>query len=176
MAQDNGSGKQNQDRNGASGSNLLLWAGLIVATGLLTIMWVAPYFTRKLSPSDLSALLVVSKPPDQGGPAEDRYVDVHVKEGNKERYFRYSNLSKVVVHDRSFTGRVDVVELVKQGKQLVASDKTYTQGAAFLTKIDATGSEHRKQLIEELKVSGVDFEYDSGPTSWDQHGPLIVFG
>ena len=33
MAQDGGSGRQNQDRN-SSGSSLLLWAGLIVLTGL----------------------------------------------------------------------------------------------------------------------------------------------
>src|SRR5438132_1534861 len=112
MSQDNGSGRQNQDRNASPGSNLLLWAGLIVATGLLAVMWVAPYFTRKLEPEDLRALIKASQPVEKGGSADNRYIDVRVSDGTKTRDFRFSNLKKVVVRERSITGQVDVVELV----------------------------------------------------------------
>src|SRR5438105_487571 len=124
MAQDGGSGR-NQDRNSSSGSSLLLWAGLIVATGLLLIFWVTPYFTRDIKPEDLKRLIAASPRAEEGSDLKEGfpgYIDVR----DKDKHYRYSNLRKVVVNDRSFTGTVGAVELVPQGpkKQLVPNDKS----------------------------------------------------
>src|SRR5205823_880679 len=115
MAQDGGSGRQNQDRNGSSASNLLLWGGLIVATGLLLVLWVPSYFfTRELDPKDFKKLVEASPREEKGGSFKEGYngtLDVR----DKDKQYRFSNLKTVVINDRSFTGSVDVVELVPQG-------------------------------------------------------------
>src|SRR5437588_5536779 len=114
MAQDGGPGRQSQDRNGSAGSNLLLWAGLIVATGLLLILWVPNYFTRELDPKDFKKLVEASPREEKGGNFKEGYngtLDVR----DKDKQYRFSNLKKVVISDRSFTGSVDVVELIAQG-------------------------------------------------------------
>src|SRR5262245_40818571 len=126
MAQDNGPNRQRQDGNGSSGSSLLLWAGLIVASGLLVIMWAAPYFTREVQPADLMALIVASPHVVKSGEIQKDakgYIDVIEKDGKVPTPRRYSNLQGVVVRDRSITGRIDVVDLVPQGvgKQLEPS-------------------------------------------------------
>src|SRR6476659_6770584 len=176
MSQDGGSGRQNQDRNGSSGSSLLLWAGLIVATGLLLIFWVTPYFTRDIKPEDLKRLIAASQRVEEGGELKEGfagYIDVR----DKDKYYRYSNPRKVVVNDRSFTGTVGAVELVPQGpkKQLVPNDKTWSPEATFRTNIDPNG-QYRDEIVKLLAESNIDFRYASGPTSFDQHGPWIVFG
>src|SRR3954462_6277257 len=109
MAQDGGSGR-NQDRNGTSGSNLLLWAVLVVATGLLLILWVPSYFTRELDPKDFKQLVEANPGEEKGDKIKegfDGYIDVR---GEKDKQYRYSNPRKLVINDRSFTGTVDVVE------------------------------------------------------------------
>src|SRR4051794_17857309 len=108
---ENGSGRQKQDRNSA-GSGLLLWAGIIVATGLLLVFLVTPYFQRELSPSDLAKLIAASQRED-GEKASAGSIDVH----EKDKVYRYSNLQRVIIHDRSITGAVDVVEVKPQGSQ-----------------------------------------------------------
>src|SRR5436190_24177057 len=114
MAQDGGSGRKNQDNNGSSGSNLLLWAGLIVATGLLLILWVPTYFTRELDPKDFKKLVEASPREEKGGKFKDGYEGwIDVRE--KDKHYRFSNLRKVLINDRSFIGTVDVVESVPQG-------------------------------------------------------------
>src|SRR5688572_1246459 len=98
MAQDGGSGRQNQDRNPSSGSSLLLWAGLIVATGLLVIMWAAPYFTREIRSADLMALIKASPHEDFGAPAimPGATGMIVVREEGKPP-IEYSELKEVVI-------------------------------------------------------------------------------
>jgi len=139
MSDDGGSGRQKQDRN-STGSGLLLWAGLIVATGLLLIFLVTPYFQRELSPSDLKDLIAASQYVEKGGKPKEGaigYIDVR----DKDKAYRYSNLQKPVIHDRSITGTVDVVELQPQGAQgkLHPGSKPWTEAASFRTNIDASG-------------------------------------
>jgi cell division protease FtsH len=174
MSQDGGSGRQNQDRNGSPGSSLLLWAGLIVATGLLLIFWVSPFFTRELETEDFKRLVAASPRVERGGKLKEGfagYIDVR----EKDKLFRYSNLRKVIIHDRSVSGTVGAVELVQQGKQLVPVDKTFNENAAFRTNIDPNG-QYREDIINLLAESKIDFRFASGPTSFDQHGPWILFG
>src|SRR6266700_821107 len=137
MAQDGGSGRQNQDRNGSSGSNLLLWAGLIVATGLLLVLWVPNYFTRELDPKDFKKLVEASPRVEKGGNFKEGFngtLDVR----DKDKQYRFSNLKKVIINPLSSTGTVDVVELGPQGPKgtPVPIDKTWAQNATFRTNID----------------------------------------
>jgi cell division protease FtsH len=179
MAQ-NGSGRQNQDRNGSQGSSLLLWAGLIVATGLLVIFLVAPYFTKELSPADLKRLIEANARQADGSLREGApgYADIRREEGKKERTYRYSKLRKVVVSDRSITGQVDVVELVPQGpkgKPEPNGEKSYSEGVAFRTNIEPTG-QSRDDLKALLESNNIDYRNSPGATAFDQHAPWILFG
>jgi cell division protease FtsH len=179
MPQDNGSNRQKQDGNG-SGSNLLLWAGLIVATGLLVIMWAAPLFTHEVTAKDLMDLVQASPHVIKGGELREDakgYIDVVERKGKTPVPRRYSNLQSVEVKERSVSGQIDVVDLVPQGtsKQLEPSDKARREGVTFRTHIDPNG-QFREAFIKALSDNNIDFKFDSGPTSWDQHGPWILFG
>jgi cell division protease FtsH len=175
MAQDGGSGRQNHDRNGSPGSSLLLWAGLIVATGLLFIFWVTPYFTRELKPADLKKLIEASQRVGDTDKLKDG-VPAYVEVRDKDKHYGYSNLKKVVINDRSFTGTVDAVELAPgPNKALLPVGKTFRQDVAFRTNIDPNGA-NRDEIIKLLETSNIDYRYASGPTSFDQHGPWILFG
>jgi cell division protease FtsH len=178
MSQDSGSGRQNSDRNGSSGSNLLLWAGLIVAAGLLVIMWVPQYFVREIKPKDLLALIEASPHDEEGGQLRTDAkgsVDVVETDGNTPRTRRYSNLRHVVVKERAIIGQIDVVDLVRQGQDLEPNAKTLRRQVLFRTNIDPQG-EYRQAFIEALAKNNIDFKFDTGPNSWDQHGPWILFG
>jgi cell division protease FtsH len=172
----NDGGRQNRDGNGSQGSSLLLWAGLIVATGLLLIFWVTPFFTRELEPEDFKKLVEASARVEKGGQYKEGfpgYLDVRVK----DKHFRFSNLKGVMIGERSFTGTVDAVELVPQGpnKTLVPTEKSWTQNAAFRTNIDPKG-QYGESIIKLLADNNIDFRYSPGATSFDQHGPWILFG
>src|SRR4051794_39960752 len=113
MGQDNGPGRHNQDSN-SSGSNLLLYAGLVLATGVLAAMLVVPFFTREVRPEDLKALIEASPHVTRSGDLRSNaegQIDVQISEGTKQRHFRYSKLRQVVFKERSIVGYIDVVEL-----------------------------------------------------------------
>jgi cell division protease FtsH len=180
MAQDGGSGRPNQDRNGSSGSSLFLWAGLIVATGLLVIFWVSPFFTRELEVEDFKRLIQANERTELNGSLKEGltgYVDVRTQRGNKVSYYRYSEPRKIVVNDRSITGLVNVVPLVPRGtsKELVPDGDRLSTNVAFRTNIDPNG-QYREAVLELLANSKLGFRFASGPTSFDQHGPWILFG
>jgi cell division protease FtsH len=171
MAQDGGPGRQNQDRNGSGGSGLLLWAGLIVATGLLLIFLVMPFFHRELSPDALKRLLTASQHEEVGGKLKDGFKGI-VDVQDKDKKYRYSNIRKVVINKESITGIVDVAELSEKGSPI---DKTWTQNAPFRTNIEATGP-MREALTQQIQDSNIDFRIASAQTSFDQHAPWILFG
>src|SRR5436190_16623705 len=176
MAQNGGPGRDNQDRNGSSASNLLLWAGLIVATGLLLILWVPNYFTRELDPKDFKKLVEASPREEKGGKLKegfDGYLDVR----DKDKHYRFSNPRKVIINDRSFSGLVDVAEVIPQGagKTNQPVGKSYTENVAFRTNIDPK-AKFGQDIIDLMDASNIEFRYSSGPTSFDQHGPWIIFG
>jgi cell division protease FtsH len=178
MAQDGGPSRPGQDRNGNSGSNLFLWAGLIVAAGLLVIFVVSPYFTRRIDVEYFKLLVKNSARTEKGGALKEGvpgYVDVPVQRGSKATFSRYSNPHNIVINDRSVTGQVDVVELVRQGSAWVPNGNKLSENVAFRTYIDPNG-QYREALITLLADSNMDFSFASGPTSFDQHGPWIVFG
>jgi len=176
MAHDGGSGRQNQDRNGTSGSNLLLWAVLVVATGLLLILWIPSYFTRELDPTDLKKLIEISSREEKGGKLKEGfegYIDVR----EKDKLNRISNPHKIVISERAVTGLVDVVELAPQGSNNRPEpvEKTWSKDTAFRTNIDAK-SKYGDQIASMLEASNIDFRYSSAPTSFDQNAPWILFG
>jgi cell division protease FtsH len=178
MANDGGSGRQNSDRNGSQGSSLLLWAGLIVLTGLLLIFWVTPYFTRELEPEDFKKLVEASARVEKGGQYKEGFAGfLDIRDRERDKHYRYSNLKKVVINEHSFTGTVDVVELVPQGqnKTLVPSEKSWTPNATFRTNIDPK-AQYGQSIITLLADNNIDFRYSPGATSFDQHGPWILFG
>src|SRR5437867_3104365 len=133
MANESGPGRQNQDRNGLTGSSMLLWAGLIVATGLLVVMLLAPYFSREIAAADLLRLIKASPHEQKGGEFKEGArdsIDVLSNEGSKSRPVRYSKLRQVVVKERVIIGQVDAVELTPQGdkQKLVPDEKSYAKG------------------------------------------------
>jgi cell division protease FtsH len=175
MAKDNGSSRRSQDGNGSPGSSLLLWAGLIVATGLLVIMWVAPYFTREITPEDLKSLIRVSKSHVNDDPTQPNSINAtDVRKAGET--IRISQLERVVVRDRSITGMIHVHDpnAEVKPKPAAAGEKQKAE-TPFRTAIDTEGP-YRQEIIKLLADNNVEFKFDSGPTSWDQHGPWIVFG
>ena len=177
MSQDNGSGRQKPEGNGSSGSNLLLWAGLIVATVLLVVLWVTPWLTKELRPEDLQALIKAGAKDTSGNPVNTvEYVDVRAP---NNKYYRYSKLQKVVIRERSITGQVDLVELVQQGdgeaKKLVPNGKTRSEAQSFRTDIDPEG-EYRAQFPKLLRENNfTDWKFDTTQNTWEQHTPWILF-
>src|SRR3954447_10733458 len=174
MAQD-GNGR-NSDRNGSSGSSLLLWAGLIVATGLLLIFYISPWLTRELSVNDLKELIQANGRVEVGGerkPGAPGFIDVR----DKNKVYRYSELkSAVVIHERSLTGTVEVAELTPQGTgdKLVADGKTFRE-VAFRTSIDPNGK-NRDEIITLLDQNNIKYKYAGGPTNFETQAPWIVVG
>jgi cell division protease FtsH len=141
-------------------------------------MLVAPYFTKEIRPADLKALIEASPHISKGGELRSDakgYIDVQENDGKTVRHQRYSGLQRVVVHDRSITGYVTGVNLIQQEKQLVPNGKTTQENVPFRTNIEAQG-EFRQSLINLLEANNIDWKYDSAPTSWDQYGPMILFG
>jgi cell division protease FtsH len=178
MSQDNGSNRQREDR-GSSGTSLLLWAGLIVATGVLVAVWIAPYFTYEIDARDLKRLIEAS-PHDESGQLVDGasgIIDVRESRGGKESDYRYSKLRDVVVQNRAITGKVDRVLLVKAGKSdaLVPNAEKLQKGITFRTDIDAEGA-YRNEFIELLDNNNIDFRFDSAPNTWEAQTPWILFG
>jgi cell division protease FtsH len=178
MPQENNPNRQNQDRNSSSGSSLLLWAGLIVATGLLIAMWVVPYFTKEIAAPELKRLIDASPHDAPGGNVRGEapgYIDVvekQAKNDKNEKRRRYSNLRQVVVKDRSITGLIEVVDLKANGEE---DEKSRRKEVVVRANIDPEG-QFRQDLLKALNDNNIDFKFETGPTSWDQHGPWILFG
>src|SRR5688572_29829313 len=176
MSQDNNSNRQNADRGGSPGSSLLLWAGLIVATGLLVAVWVTPYFYEDLSATDLTRLIEASPHESVGGPLASGatgYVDVR----DEKKTRRFSNLRDVQLKDRSVVGTVDIVTLKpvpnSTSKELTPDSATTRLKVPFRTNL-GTESEHRKSIEGLLRTNKFDVRFDAGPSPWDQHAPWIL--
>src|SRR5690348_4624081 len=175
MAQDGGNGR-NSDRNGSSGSSLILWAALIVATGLLLIFYISPWLTRELSVNDLKDLIQANARVNVEGerkPGAPLFVDVR----DKNKIYRYSELkSPVVIHERSFTGTVEVAEVVPQGATAKPeADGKTAREVAFRTSIDPNGK-NRDEIITLLDQNNVKYKYAGGPTSFESQAPWIIIG
>jgi cell division protease FtsH len=169
---DNGSNRQREDRGSGPGSNVLLLIGLLAITSLLLFMWVPQLWYEPLGPNHLKELIKVS-PYDSNNPAKTGLFDVESSDG-KKTIKRYSNLREVTVRHQSITGKVDIVTL-KPGKPPQPDPETSRVGASFRTKIDPEGK-FRDELIESLSANNLLSAIDSAPSSWDQHGPWILFG
>jgi cell division protease FtsH len=179
MSQDNNSNRQNSERNSSPGSSLLLWAGLIVATGLLVAMWTQHLFYREISASDLLALVEASPHESQGDLKVKEgfpgYIDVKETNGGKTTVIRYDRLRDVVVKDRSATGVVDVRTLKKVGtsETLVPDTETLREGVAFRSYFPDKG-DLRDRLDKLIQDNKIDAKYDGGPSPWDQQAPWIL--
>ena len=178
MSQDNNPNRQNSDRNGGtSGSSLLLWAGLIVATGLLVAVWVTPLFYENIAATDLKRLAeaVAAAPKIKGEPDTDVYVDIHDMAADKHR--RISSLSQVEVKDRAINGKIRIVKLQKAGAgdewvPVASPNKDSKETVAFRSNIPDKGP-FRDELVN-LLADHYDASFDAGPSPWDQHAPWIL--
>ena len=168
---DNGSNRQREDRGGP-GSNVLLLVGLVAITSLLLFMWIPQLWYEPLGPRQLKDLIEVS-PYDPNNPLKTGLLDVESTDG-KKTIKRFSNLRDVTVRHQSITGKVDIVTL-KPGKPPQPDPDTSRVGASFRTKIDPEGK-YRDELVGLLDSHKLLAGIDSAPSSWDQHGPWILFG
>ena len=179
MSQDNNPNRQNSDRNSSPGSSLLLWAGLIVATGLLVAMWTQHLFYREIAYDDLMALIQESTHVERGSKeyvkGKEGSIDVLESSGKPAKTIRYSDLREVVVKDRSATGVVTVVALKQVGNSatLVPDTETTREGVAFRTNFPDKGPS-KDALETELRKNNIDFRFDGGPSPWDQQAPWIL--
>ena len=174
MSQDNNPNRQNSDRGSSPGSSLLLWAGLIVATGLLVAVWVTPYFYETISATDLKRLVetVAAAPKVDGKPDPRAFIDVEETTG-KLRHRRLSNLQQIEVKDRSIAGLVNITTLKKVGNEWVPDGTTAREKVAFRSNIPNEG-DFRNQIIKLLDENDFDVRFDAGPSPWDQHAPWIL--
>jgi cell division protease FtsH len=155
---------------------LLLWAGLIVATGLLVAMWVSPYFYENLAATDLKRLVeaVAAGPKVNDKPDPLVYVDIQESTG-KQRHRRIWNLRQVEVKDRSVVGQIDIVTLKSSGqnKELAPDSATEQKGVAFRSNLPDKGP-FRDELVKLLDEHNFDLRFDAGPSPWDQQAPWIL--
>jgi cell division protease FtsH len=174
MSQDNNPNRQNSDRS-SPGSTLLLWAGLIVATGLLVAVYITPYFYEDLSASDLKRLIEATaaarQNPSAATPEGTAYIDV--KEG-KGKPRRFRNLSSVQLKDRGAVGLVDIAPLKEVSPGIFEIDSTGTKrpGVYFRTNLPEQGK-FRDEIESALQSNGL-LRFDAGPSPWDQHAPWIL--
>jgi cell division protease FtsH len=167
MAQDNGSGRS--DRNASSGPSFLLWAGFVVAAGLLVVFIAAPFFGREMRPEHLMALIAASGPNQEAA-----FVDVQETSGKTKVTRRYSNLREVVVKDRAITAQVDISDLHRVNDELVPDGKTQRSAVSVRTSIPPEG-DYRNQFIKLLAENKVDFRFETGVSPWEAHIPWIIF-
>jgi cell division protease FtsH len=177
MSQDNHSNRSNSDRNGSTGSSLLLWAGLIVAAALLVAFVAAPYFSREITHQQLESLIEVSGRTEPGGELREGqtgYIDVSNGSSPSQK-LRYSNLQQVIVKDRAVVGTVNVVKLktAGDGKTLVPDNSTFREGVTFRAYIP-DGGDAKAKLGQRLGEQNIDYRFDGGPSPWDQQAPWIL--
>jgi cell division protease FtsH len=171
MAHDNGSNRHREDRNGGPGSNVMLLVGLLAITALLLFMWVPQLWYEPLGAGDLKSLVEAS-PYEADNPLKTGMIDVQSSDA-KKTITRFSNLRDVTVRHQSATGKVDIVTLT--GTSPPQPDaSTLRVGASFRTKIDPEGK-FRDELVDLLYANKLLAGIDSAPSSWDQHGPWILF-
>src|SRR5262245_47599260 len=115
MSQDNNPNRQNPERNSSPGSSLLLWAGVIIAAGLLVAFWSQNWFYYEISASDLMALAEASPHVERGSvdfrDGKHGTIDIRDTKSRPAKTLRIFDLKGVVVRDRSATGTIDVVTL-----------------------------------------------------------------
>ncbi|MCI0359631.1 MAG: hypothetical protein L0211_14235, partial [Planctomycetaceae bacterium] len=179
MSQDNNPNRQNSERNSSSGSSLLLWAGVIIAAGLLVAFWSQNWFYYEISASDLVALAEAS-PHVERGSLEFRdgkagSLDIRDSKSKLPKTLRISDLKSVVVRDRSAVGTIDVVTLKPEGasKTLQPDNSTFRDDVDFRSFFPDKGA-YRDQLDKLLKDNNIDAKYDGGPSPWDQQAPWIL--
>ena len=178
MSQDNNPNRQNSERNSSPGSSFVLWAVLIVATGLLVAMYTQHLFYYDISASDLVALVEASPHVEKGSEkfrdGKPGLIDVKESKGGKTtKTARISKLREVVVKDRSAVGLVDIVTL-KDGPGGPQPDGTTSrEGVTFRSYFPDKGA-YRDQLDKLLEENKIDARYDGGPSPWDQQAPWIV--
>jgi cell division protease FtsH len=170
MSQDEGSNRNRDDRGGPSASIVLL-IGLLAITGMLLFMWVPQFYYHDLGAGRLKQLVEVS-PYDPSNPAKTGILDVQPATPDKP-VLRYSNLRDVTVRDRSIIGKIDIVEIPAKSKSQ-PDPNTLKKGHTFRTKIDDKGK-FRDELVDLLYANKLLSAIDSAPSSWDQHGPWILF-
>ena len=176
---ENNPNRQNTERGNSPGTSLLLWAGLIVATGLLIAVWVQSYLYKDIQPRDLISLIQVSEHVERGGglkPDAIGYIDIRDTSSKPPKTVRISNLDQIVVKDRAVVGTVDLVVLRPSGesKELVPDSSTRREKVAFRTNFRNEG-DLRNQIESELIAKNLNFRYDGGPNPWEAHTPWILF-
>jgi cell division protease FtsH len=173
MSQDNNPNRQNSDRNGSPGSSLLLWGGLIVATGLLVAVWITPYFYEEISATDLKRLVEATTSARENGVTSPAEVFVDVTDAGRNKTRRFSNLRSVQVKDRAVVGMVDIVPTKKGTDGAFTPEGAKRDGVYFRTNLSDKG-DFRDQLIKALEDNKFDVRFDAGPSPWDQHAPWIL--
>ena len=123
--------------NGTTGSSLLLWAGLIVATGLLRrLVGLRPDGSRNPAGGFAAA--------DSGHrrTAAAATIDIEESEATSKKKVRVSNLQAVVVRDRSISGTVDVGELKNDevAKQEVVDTQNVSQKRPLQNELPSEGA------------------------------------
>src|SRR5688500_4994403 len=136
MSQDNGPNRSREDRNGTSGSNLLLWAGLIIASGLLVAFWIRPLFIDRLDVGDLKELAAASTHVERGSseliPGATGEILVKKAVGKETKTYKYSGLDNLVIKDRAIAGEVDIDVIGADGKPIA---KEHRSNVNFQTAI-----------------------------------------
>jgi cell division protease FtsH len=179
MSQDNNPNRQNPERNSSPGSSLLLWAGVIIAAGLLVAFWSQNWFLHEINASDLLALAEASPHVERGSPefrdGKMGWIDVRDAKSKPARMLRYFDLKNVVVRDRSATGTIDIVTLKPEGasKTLQPDNSTLRDDVDFRSYFPDKGA-YRDQLDKLLEDNKIDAKYDGGPNPWDQQLPWIL--
>jgi cell division protease FtsH len=177
MSQENPN-RSNSDRNGSTGSNLLLWAGLIVAGALLVAFVAAPYFSKEIPYPQLLSLIEVSGRTEPGGDdlreGQIGHIDVAESTNSKQK-IRLSNLRDVVVKDRAVVGVLRYVKLrtAGDGTTLVPDGSTLRDAVNFRAYIP-DGGDAKANLGKLLGEQNIDYRFDGGPSPWDQQAPWIL--
>jgi cell division protease FtsH len=165
------------DRDGRSGSNLVMWLVLVAVLLAFVGMWAVQTLQEEIGLFHLERLIAASQIDAGTGElaaGKTGYIDVP-KEEKPDEVIRYSHLRDVVVGDEAVSGHVTKQAFrieKKDGKEtFVPLDNNEAREVTFYSRKQPTDNEYITALLRENKVP---FEKNTGPNVWKEYGLWLV--
>lgn len=165
------------DRDGRSGSNLVMWLVLVGVLLAFAGVWGVQNLREEIVLSDLQRLIAVT----QLDPATGRLVEnapgfIDVPRSNKAgEVIRYSKLRDVVVGDTEVNGHVTKETLraeIKDGQPTLVPSDAEPREIFFRTTKHESDNE---ALAANLTASNIRFGKTTGPSFWGEYAVWLIF-
>ena len=178
MTQENGSSRKSSKNKGLSSGPNIFWYMILGAAAVSIILFyvitpspfVLPY-------PDLERLVEASRRDKSGQPTGLGSIDItsplnqdrSADNQGESKTFKFSNLTKVIIHDRHVEGRVDTVVTSNDGER---EQKDFQP---FRTELGAADSSE-ETFLNLLKTNNfVDWNHAAEASAWQNWAPMLVF-